>query len=275
LPEHEFDPADDLALLEGAVREAGHIARRFYGGPFKRWQKEKGSPVTEADLAIDAFLTDRLRGARPTYGWLSEETEDDESRLSARCTFIVDPIDGTLAFVRNKPQFTICAAIASEGRPLAGVVYNPITEECFRARTGNGAWCNGAQIRPTVRREVEGCRMLGDKPMFDHPAWSSLPNIPWPPMHVETRNSIAYRMVLVARGDFDAMMALSAKHDWDLAAADIVLSEAGASVTTHAGDTFRYNGVTPLQPSIVAAGRDLHAALLERVRHLKLSGARK
>jgi len=275
LPELEFDLADDLALLEGAVREAGHIARSFFGGPFKRWQKEKGSPVTEADLAIDAFLTKELRGARPAYGWLSEETEDDESRLSARHVFIVDPIDGTLAFVRNKPEFTICAAIALEGRPVAGVVFNPITDECFQARTGAGAWCNGVRIHPSERSAVEGCRMLGDKPMFEHPAWSSLPNIPWPPMQIETRNSIAYRMALVARGDFDAMLALSAKHDWDLAAADIVLSEAGAGVTTHKGDAFRYNGAVPLQPSVVAAGATLHSALLDRIRHLNLAASRR
>jgi myo-inositol-1(or 4)-monophosphatase len=272
LRERDFDPVDDLALLEEAVREAGHIARQFYGGPFKRWQKDKGSPVTEADLAIDAFLHERLRSARPEYGWLSEETEDDASRLKARHTFVVDPIDGTLAFLRNKPQFTICAAIAADGRPIAGVVFNPITDECFRAFVGGGAWCNGARIAPSARCEVEGCRMLGDKTMFEHPAWSNPPNVPWPAMHIETRNSIAYRMVLVARGDFDAMMALSAKHDWDLAAADVILSEAGAQVTSHTGEVLRYNAATPLQASIVAAGSELHPALLTRVRHLKLPG---
>jgi myo-inositol-1(or 4)-monophosphatase len=275
LPARDFDPANDLALLEEAVREAGHIARRFFGGPFKRWQKDKGSPVTEADLAIDAFLSERLRRARPDYGWLSEETADDASRLTSRRTFIVDPIDGTLAFLRNKPQFTICAAVALEGRPIAGVVFNPITDECFRAFAGGGAWCNGVRIAPSTRHEVEGCRMLGDKPMFEHPAWSNPPNIPWPPMHIETRNSIAYRMVLVARGDFDAMMALSAKHDWDLAAADLVLSEAGAQVTSHTGDVFRYNGAAPVQTSVVAAGGELYPALLARVRHLKLPGSRR
>ena len=275
MPERDFDPVEDLALLEEAVREAGHIARRFYGGPFERWHKDKGSPVTEADLAIDAFLKERLGRARSRYGWLSEETEDDASRLSSRLTFIVDPIDGTLAFLRNKPHFTICAAVAHEGRPIAGVVYNPITDECFRAHAEGGAWCNGVRIAPSTRHDVEGCRMLGDKPMFEHPAWSNPPNIPWPPMHIETRNSIAYRMVLVARGDFDAMMALSAKHDWDLAAADLVLSEAGAQVTSHTGDVFRYNGATPVQTSVVAAGHELYPALLARVRHLKLPGSRR
>ncbi len=270
MPVHDFDPADDLELIEDAVRRAGDIARRFYGDKFKIWQKSRGSPVTEADLAIDSFLAGRLMRARPNYGWLSEETADDSSRLSARFTFIVDPIDGTLAFVRNKPHFTICAAIACEGRPVAGVVYNPISEEFFRARLGHGASCNGIAIEPSTQSTIEGCRMLGDKAMFTHPAWSKPPSVPWPPMHIESRSSIAYRMALVARGHFDASVALSAKHDWDLAAADILLAEAGAKATTHDGAIFHYNGSRPIQPSMVAAGPVLHAALLERTRHLHL-----
>ena len=268
----DSDLVSDLALLEESVREAGHIARRFFGGEFKRWSKDKGSPVTEADLAIDQFLTNKLRSARPDYGWLSEETDDDASRLTQALTFVVDPIDGTIAFVRGKPHFTICAGIVSEGRPVAGVVYNPITDECFRAARGLGARCNGLPIHVSEAAAVEGCRMLGDKPMFEHPAWSNAPNIPWPPMNIETRNSIALRMALVARGEFDAMLALSAKHDWDLAAAEIIVLEAGGLVTAHTGAILLYNGPTPVQRSVVAAAPALHANILARVQHLKLPG---
>jgi len=264
------DTADDLALIEDAARGAGHIARQFFGGEFKRWSKEKEGPVTEADLAIDAYLREKLTSARKDYGWLSEETEDDASRLGAEATFIVDPIDGTLAFVRGKPHFTICIAIVRAGRPVASVVYNPVSDELFRAALGEGASCNGARIAPSACTSVEGCRMLGDRAMFEHKAWSVAPNIAWPAMHIESRSSIAYRMVLVARGDFDAMLALSAKHDWDLAAADLIVSEAGARLSTHRGEMLVYNGPTALQPSVVAAGPALHPLLLDRVRHLNL-----
>ncbi len=274
MPAPEADLTDDVALLEEAVREAGHIARRFYGGEFKRWDKAKGSPVTEADLAVDAFLTDRLRTARPSYGWLSEETEDDPSRLAAQRLFIVDPIDGTLAFVKGKPHFTICAAVVEDGRPLAGVVYNPISEECFRAMRGSGARLNGEPIRVTARENVEGCRMLADKGMLAHPAWSKPPNIPWPAMDIESRSSIAYRIALVACGAFDAMMALSAKHDWDLAAAEIILTEAGGTLTAHDGRTLRYNDKDAIQPSVIAAGPALYAQVLARVQHLHLPDRR-
>lgn len=262
--------AADLVLLEECVREAGKIARSFFGGSFKKWDKSKGNPVTEADLAVDKFLSDHLRAARPDYGWLSEETEDDASRLSAEAVFVVDPIDGTIAFMKGRPHFTICAGVVCDGLPVAGAVYNPITEECFTAHVAGGAHVNGTPIVVSRQEVVENCRMLGDKPMFLHAAWNSAPNIPWPPMEIETRNSIAYRMALVADGQFDAMMALSAKHDWDLAAAEIIVSEAGGVVTTHTGAKLRYNRDTTLQPSIVAAGPALHAHLMTRVSHLKL-----
>lgn len=264
------DATADLALLEAAVREAGDIARKFFGGEFKRWSKAQGSPVTEADLAVDKFLNQRLRAARPAYGWLSEETEDDSERLARATVFIVDPIDGTVAFLKNKPHFTICAAVVHAGRPVAGVVYNPITEECFAARVGNGATMNGAAIHATQREALEGCRMLADRAMLAHAAWNDPPNIPWPPMEIETRSSIAYRMALVANGSFDAMLALSAKRDWDLAAADIIVTEAGGIVTTHDGAILAYNTPEAMPVSVVAAGPKLHPRLLDRTARLEL-----
>jgi myo-inositol-1(or 4)-monophosphatase len=263
-------PDADLDLLRTIVREAGTIARGFFGGSYKRWSKEQGSPVTEADLAVDAFLKERLCAARPDYGWLSEESEDDPSRLERRTVFIVDPIDGTVAFLKNKPHFTICAAVVEDGRAVAGVVYNPISEEMFAARTSHGATCNDVPIHVSARGELEGCRMLADRQMLAHNAWETPPNRPWPPMEIETRSSIAYRLALIANGSFDAMLALSAKRDWDLAAADIVLSEAGGLVTAHDGARFVYNRPAALQGSVIAAGPGLYAKLLERVSHMDL-----
>ncbi len=258
----------DLALIEQAARDAGVIARRYFGGDYKRWDKGKGQPVTEADLAIDKFLQETLIAARPSYGWMSEESEDDPSRREAEHTFIVDPIDGTTAFLKGRPWFTIAIAIVRDGRPEQGVVFNPITEECFAAARGCGATLNGAAIHVSDCAAIENCRMLAPKATFEHEIWSTTPSTPWPPMQVETRNSIAYRMALVAGGQFDATLALSAKHDWDLAAGDIIVREAGGLVTDHTGAQLRYNGAVPLQRSIVAAGPRLHALLLQKLGHL-------
>jgi myo-inositol-1(or 4)-monophosphatase len=270
LPAREAGFADDRALIEQAVRDAGAIARKFYGGDYRKWDKGKGQPVTDADLAVDKYLRVTLNGARPDYGWLSEETEDEPSRLHRQSVFVVDPIDGTIAFLKNRPHFTICAALVRDGRPVIGVVLNPVLGECFVAVHGEGATMNDKTIHVSNRAELEGCRMCAARDMLEHPAWNTPPNRPWPPMHIETRNSIAYRMALVANGAFDATLALSAKHDWDIAAADIIVREAGGIVTTHDGAIPRYNGAQAIQPSMIAAGPKLHAEILSRVRHINL-----
>ncbi|HWU54152.1 MAG TPA: 3'(2'),5'-bisphosphate nucleotidase CysQ [Rhizomicrobium sp.] len=244
---------EDLKLLEDTVRQAGHIARKFFGGDYKRWSKDGGSPVTEADLAVNKYLHDVLTAARPGYGWLSEENADNPTRLSRREVFIIDPIDGTIAFLKNRPHFTICAAIVVEGRPLCGVVYNPISEELYSAALGSGAHRNGTPIRVTQRDRLEGAAMLGDRTHFTGP--------PWPPMHVQNRNSVAYRIVLVADGSVDASVSLTAKRDWDLAAADIILREAGGLLTDTSGAVMVYNKPVTLQANLVAANPRLHAQI--------------
>ena len=264
--------ADDLTLLTDAALGAGEIAKQFFGGTYKRWDKAKGEPVTEADLAIDRFLRHRLTTARPDYGWLSEESVDNEERKATRRTFIVDPIDGTIAFLKSRPHFTHALAIVEDGRPIVAVVLNPITGECFRAQAGRGATLDGDPAHASLRHTVEGCRMLAPKALFEHPVWSSAPNAPWPPMHIEQRNSIAYRLALVGAGLFDAAISLSSKHDWDLAAGDLIVHEAGGRITDHRGDILRYNGAVPIQRSMVAGGSLLHPLLIERTRRLTLPG---
>lgn len=266
MPAPDAVNAADLALIEEAVREAGKIARSYFGRSYKSWNKGGGQPVTEADLAVDRFLGETLRAARPEYGWLSEETEDGPARHEALDTFVVDPIDGTIAFLKGRPHFTISVAVVRGGRPTTGAVLNPMTEECFAARAGGGAHLNGKPIAVSRRNEIEGCRMLASKATFEHPAWSKPPLSPWPKMEVETRNSIAYRMTLVAAGKYDAMLSLSSKHDWDVAAGDLIVREAGGCVSDHRGEPLQYNAPEPVQASIVAAGPALHRRLLDRLK---------
>ncbi|MBW8708809.1 MAG: 3'(2'),5'-bisphosphate nucleotidase CysQ [Alphaproteobacteria bacterium] len=249
---------EDLTLLEDTVREAGHIARRFYGGDYKKWHKEEGSPVTEADLAVNKYLCDTLTAARPEYGWLSEETTDDPARLARRTVFIIDPIDGTVAFLKNRPHFTICAGIVADGRPVCGVVYNPISDELYSARTGAGAHRNGTPIHVSARHGLEDCAMLGDR--------TQLTAAPFPPMHVQNRNSVAYRLVLVADGSADASVSLTCKRDWDLAAADIILHEAGGCLTDARGAVMTYNRPVTKQSSLVAANPRLSTEIISLLR---------
>ncbi len=256
----------DRDLLIAAVREAGVIAREGFQSASKAWEKSKGNPVTETDLAVDRFLTERLRGARADYGWLSEETADTPERLGARRLFIVDPIDGTLSFIKRKHEFTICACVVEDGVPVAAAIYNPMTEEMFAAARGRGASLNDAPIRVSARGELPGCRILVARDVIEHPAWPR----PWPAMEVGKRASIAYRMALVASGAYDAMMALSSKYEWDTAAGALIVREAGGLATTHTGAALPYNQPTPTHRSLVCAGPALHAAILERTAPIKL-----
>jgi myo-inositol-1(or 4)-monophosphatase len=257
---------EDLDLIAQAAIAAGEVAVTLKGQGLKTWSKDGGSPVTNADLRVDELLRTQLGAARPDYGWLSEETADEPSRLSKRRLFVVDPIDGTVAFLKGKPYWAVSIAVVEDGRPVAGVVHAPEMGETFLAVAGGGATINGRPIAPGGATAVEDIAMLGDAKMFGHPAWPT----PWPPMRIETRNSIAYRICLVAAGQFDAAIALSAKSEWDLAAADLIAAEAGALLTDHKGQAFAYNKPVPLMPSLICAAPSLHPLILERVRHIDL-----
>ncbi len=185
-------------------------------------------------------------------------------RLSQQRIFVVDPIDGTRAFLNDRPWWAVSIAVVDGDRPVAGVVFAPEVGETYAARAGHGAHLDGAPIRVGEVSALEACRMAGDPNMFRHPSWP----VPWPEMQVEPRNSTAYRMCLVASGAFDAAVAPVAKHDWDLAAADLIATEAGAFVGDHRGQIFRYNRERPVQASLICSAPALAPLILDRVRHI-------
>jgi myo-inositol-1(or 4)-monophosphatase len=255
----------DLDLILEAAREAGELAGALRRRGLEiRYKDGDGSPVTNADLAADALLTARLRAARPDYGWLSEETADDPDRLARQRLFVVDPIDGTRAFLNDKPWWAVSIAVVEGHRPTAGVVFAPQLEETYAAAIGEGATLNGQPIRASAATTLEGSRIVADPRLFTLAHWPR----PWPEMQVEQRNSTAYRMCLVASGAFDAAVTLMPKHDWDLAAADLIASEAGCFVGNHTGAPFVYNGVRPVQANLICAAPGLAPLILERVSHI-------
>ena len=256
----------DLTLIVEAARAVGETALQLQSEGLRIWGKENKTPVTNADIEVDTLLKAMLLQAKPEYGWLSEETADDPSRLERRRLFVVDPIDGTVAFMNYKPFWAVSIAVVEDGQPIAAVVHAPELDETFTAQAGQGAFLNGQPIRASTTAELVNSGMLGDAKMFAHPAWRT----PWPEMRIETRNSIAYRLCLVADGRFDAALALSAKSEWDLAAADLIRAEAGALLTDHKGRTFSYNKPVPLMPSLICAAPAMHPLILERVAHIDL-----
>ncbi|MBJ6988290.1 MULTISPECIES: 3'(2'),5'-bisphosphate nucleotidase CysQ [unclassified Devosia] len=221
MPAYSRSYSDDLELLRSTAVAAGLIASSFFRRDIKTWTKENSSPVSEADIMVDRFLAANLLQARPDYGWLSEETVDNPSRLdSARC-FVVDPIDGTRAFLRGEEYWTISIAVVEHGVPVAGVVYAPALDEMYDAVKGGGARMNA--------RPLQRSRRAGALPMIPAPG----------AVHQEiqatgldyTRGpaypSLAYRLVQVATGRLDAAVSRRGSQDWDIAAAALILSEAG------------------------------------------------
>lgn len=261
-----FSALDDLALIGEAAKAAGDLAERLRRDGLTVDYKAGDSPVTNADLAADALLKERLRGARPGYGWLSEETADDPDRLDRRRLFVVDPIDGTRDFLRGRPSWAVSIAVVEDHKPIAGVVFAPQIGETYAAAAGYGATLDGRPIRASGTCQVEDCGMVGDSRMFADPRWP----VPWPTMRIEQRNSTAYRMCLVAAGAFDAAMAMVAKYDWDIAAADLIVREAGGYSGDHLGNAFAFNGADPRQASLVCAAPGVAPLILERVRHIAM-----
>lgn len=221
MPAYSRSYSDDLELLRSTAVAAGLIASSFFRRDIKTWTKENSSPVSEADIMVDRFLAANLLQARPDYGWLSEETVDNPSRLdSARC-FVVDPIDGTRAFLRGEEYWTISIAVVEHGVPVAGVVYAPALDEMYDAVKGGGARMNA--------RPLQRSRRAGALPMIPAPG----------AVHQEIQASgldytcgpaypsLAYRLVQVATGRLDAAVSRRGSQDWDIAAAALILSEAG------------------------------------------------
>ncbi|RYE72384.1 MAG: 3'(2'),5'-bisphosphate nucleotidase CysQ, partial [Hyphomicrobiales bacterium] len=239
----------DLDLLIEASIAAGREAMKFFRNDVQVWWKNEGtSPVTAADHAANDILLDRLRGARPDYGWLSEESEDDPVRIGQDRVFIVDPIDGTRAFMEGRDTWVVSAAVTERGRTLAGVLYAPSLDELFVADATGRVEKNGKALRII---EHEGrTRISAADDMFkrftrDLGEIERMSRIP----------SLAYRLAMIADGRMDATIVKPNAHDWDLAAADLILTNAGGGVCDVSGERPLYNSVTA-KHGILFAGRE-------------------
>jgi myo-inositol-1(or 4)-monophosphatase len=260
------DPAHLALKLAAHVRDAGALALSMFQTPLKTWTKDESSPVSEADIAVDTLLRERLTAENESIAWLSEETVDNPARLAARYVWIVDPIDGTRAYLGGFPDWAVSAALVDNGRPVAACLYAPVTEEFFSARAGHGATLNGAPITATTGLTLADTRIGGPRGFLERlgaitPPFTAMPRV----------RSLALRIARVADGTLDAAFAGGNSHDWDLAAADLLVHEAGGALTPFGGGAVTYNHPVPRHRMLVAAGRDRHAALVELLRDERLA----
>ncbi len=256
-------PEDDLALLEQAARAAGRIALEFWRQDPKSWEKpDDAGPVSEADLAVNEELHSMLVGARPDYGWLSEESEADPARLDAQNCFIIDPIDGTRAFIAGQQGFSHSLAVARGDRIVAAVVYLPVSDLFYTAFADGPALLNGAPIAPSDH-PIRDARVLTYRAAAEPRHWRG--NTP-PGFRREFRTSLAWRLCLAAEGKFDAALSLRAAWEWDIAAGSLIAERAGAAVTDRRGQRMRFNSPRAMVDGLIVAGPRLHGELQAALR---------
>lgn len=253
-------PENDRQLLISAAREAGDVALRFFNAQPKVWEKENDAgPVTEADIAVDTLLKTRLTDARPGHGWLSEETEDSQTRLSQSDVFIVDPIDGTRAFIKGETSWSLSLALAHKGHVTAAVVYFPARDLLFSAALGHGAWVNQEPLKINPWKGMADTTVLAAKHFFNAKFWrdgapefSRGPHFP-----------LAYRFCFTANGAFDGTFSLRPLWEWDIAAGTLIVAESGGTVSDRFGNTPIFNSPSAKIDGIVAGNTTLHQAIIQ------------
>ncbi len=251
----------DAALLADVVREAGALALRLFRTELKTWTKGTSSPVSEADIAVNDLIEARLRAATPDYGWLSEESADDSRRLGRRLAWIVDPIDGTRAYLARQNDWSVSIALVADGLPVLGAVFAPASDEFFFAARARGATRNDAPIAAASGAAIHFPKIAGPKPLVERLGGMAAGETLYPRI-----GSLALRLARVGEGGIDAAFAGGNSHDWDLAAADLIVHEAGGEMTTLAGERLTYNQADVRHGLLVAAGRARHAHI---VRHFR------
>jgi myo-inositol-1(or 4)-monophosphatase len=256
-PVAELSAADAARVLADAAMEAGRLARAMQCKGLKTWIKGKDSPVSEADIAADALLREALSTAAPDYEWLSEESADIAGRPAHRRRWVIDPIDGTRAFIKGQPDWSISTALVENGRPIAAALYAPATEELFVASLGGGATRNGNKIAMTERHALEGARIAGPRFTLERLASDGLDFEAVPRIH-----SLALRFARAAAGEIDVAFASENSRDWDLAAADLLVHEAGGTLTGAGGRKIIYGDPGTEHPALAAAGRALHPIVI-------------
>ncbi len=254
-PETRIDTDSIVAATQEAATLAFDSWREGAAPDAKVWEKTKGHPVCDADIAVDALLKQRLAAILPEAGWLSEETADDTERVNDRLLWCVDPIDGTRDYVRGRSGWCVSVALIADGLPWFAVLAAPATKQLWVARADEGARCNGELISASNRTEFAGARV----PAHDLPKQDRDLTI------VEQPNSIAMRMAMVACGRADLVATLRWGNEWDIAAAHLVAQEAGAKVTDALGGTLRYNKAKPLDFGLICCAPGIHDAAVERL----------
>jgi len=239
---------DIVARISDALITATEIFQDFTPGAVEVETKQGGDPVTKADRAVDTALRKLL--PQDDEGWLSEETVDDPSRLDKQRVWIVDPLDGTKEFIAGIPEWCVSIAFAEAGKIVAAGICNPVTKQVFLASKELGATLNGNPIRVSTRRTLAGATILASRSEVKRGEWERFTGEPFT---VVPTGSVAYKLALVAAGEADAIISLTPKNEWDIAAGVLLVEAAGGQVATLDDKPFVFNQEHTLVNGVVAA----------------------
>lgn len=216
---------DDQLLIETIALEAGKIALKHFKKEPEVWYKGVSkSPVSEADLEIDEYLKKTLLQARPDYGWLSEETEDNSARLSSEKVFVVDPIDGTRAFIAGTDEWCVSIGIVENSKPVNGVLYAPVRQKLYSAALGNGAFINGIGVdQNIVTMMLEPQRVIIPQEVAKYVSNDFVTSVET----VDGVRSLALRIAGLIEDYADGIFVRKNSRDWDMVAAHLIVQEAG------------------------------------------------
>jgi myo-inositol-1(or 4)-monophosphatase len=237
------------------------MAADRWGGEFAQWEKSPGQLVCDIDLEVNGFLRTELAALDPSAGWLSEETADNSERVGCSRLWVVDPIDGTRDYLRQRSGWCVSVALVEDRMPIIGVLAAPARGEQWTAQIGRGARCNGQPIRASDCRSLSGARVVADQ----------VPEVDADLVPVGRPNSIALRIAMVAAAKADLVATLRWGFEWDIAAAALIASEAGATVTGALGQPLVFNTASAEAFGVLVAAPGIHAAAVERLRERALA----
>lgn len=239
--------------VEKITAGAGDKIKAFYRSSFEVEEKSPDNPVTDADKAADDFLKDALTTLLPEAGWLSEETVDNEDRLSKELVWIVDPLDGTKEFVMGIPEFSVSVALVKNGQPVIGAIYNPITDEMVSAYAGGGVRLNGQPCSASQREELTGSKIDASRSERKRGEFEPFEES----LDILTMGSIAWKLARSAIGVADATWSRGPKHEWDICAGVLLTIEGGGHCVDLDGNAFKFNKSWPKVNGIIATGTHL------------------
>jgi myo-inositol-1(or 4)-monophosphatase len=261
--------ADTLQRIHSALEAARVVFSRFTAGTIAAEYKIGHDPVTEADRALDAVLRKEL--LRDGEGWLSEESVDDYTRLDKSRVWVVDPLDGTREFVAGIPEFCVSIAMVENGRPIAGGICNPATNEVFLGSLETGVTYNGKPARPSQRTTLDGATVLASRSETNRGEWKQFEGANF---KVRPMGSVAYKLALVSAGLADITFTLVPKNEWDVAAGVALVNSAGGFVSTLENGPLECNRRNPLISGLIACGPFLREPLLSVLEsHIQPAGS--